>query len=458
MIRLLLLASLALAACGNANFCPGHLDSDCRVPPDSPGPRTCTGDTDCSALTAVCDLAGSKTCVQCTTAEPSACTDGTPVCGTDNTCRACAAHSECASSVCLPTGFCGAEGDVAYVDPMGSDNDMCTKVMPCTKLAKALATARPYLKLTGSTNDTASINNQNVTILADPGATLTSTQNGLILEVKGSSKVAIYDLLISGASGPSGFGISLPAGNAATLDLHHATLSNNNASGISATGGTLTLSQSTISGNPGGGISATGSTLLTVSQSNISNNTGGGISTAGGVLTISRSTINGNAGGGISTSSSAKFNITNTFVFRNGNKTTSTFGGLNLQFVGTGNRLEFNTIVDNDANTNSGGIFCNVPTFSAPNNIVAHNSLNGSATDPNAQTFGSCTYPTSKIQMDLTGLAFEHPDSAPFSYKLTTGSSAVDMATTPSDIDVDNEGDHRPQGAQKDIGADELKP
>jgi hypothetical protein len=100
----------------------------------------------------------------------------------------------------------------------------------------------------------------------------------------------------------------------------------------------------------------------------------------------------------------------------------------------------------------------NVATFMGPNNIIARNTLAGSATDPAAQTSGACTYPTSRIQSDVNGLAFQQPDTSPFSYKLLAGSSAVDQATTAVPIDVDNEGDHRPQGPEKDIGADEFKP
>jgi hypothetical protein len=62
------------------------------------------------------------------------------------------------------------------------------------------------------------------------------------------------------------------------------------------------------------------------------------------------------------------------------------------------------------------------------------------------------------VQDDVDGLAFESPDSATFSYKLTTGSSAIDFATTTSSIVIDHDGDSRPQGSAKDCGADELAP
>jgi hypothetical protein len=41
-------------------------------------------------------------------------------------------------------------------------------------------------------------------------------------------------------------------------------------------------------------------------------------------------------------------------------------------------------------------------------------------------------------------------------YKLKAGSTAIDAATTAVELSVDNDGDSRPQGPQKDIGADEY--
>jgi hypothetical protein len=229
----------------------------------------------------------------------------------------------------------------------------------------------------------------------------------------------------------------MPAGNTAKLTLLRAKILNNTGGGISASGGTLTVSLSTISANQGGGISA-----------------------SGGTLTVSQSTISANQGGGISVGAGTMFRIVNNFIVRNGDPDAGTFGGLNLGIAVAGsNRLEFNTIADNRAVINSGGVVCNVPTFSAPNNIIARNALGMSTTTAGAQTAGACTYPSSKIQSDVAGLAFVDPEApAPFDYHLTAASSAVDQAVTASDIVVDNDGDARPQGAQKDIGADEFKP
>ena len=57
-----------------------------------------------------------------------------------------------------------------YVDtaPAGSDNADCTMQKPCIKLSAALATNKPFIKLHGVTDEATSINNQNVTLIADP--------------------------------------------------------------------------------------------------------------------------------------------------------------------------------------------------------------------------------------------------------------------------------------------------
>ncbi len=315
----LALTALLAAGCNksNPNYCAGkNPDNNCLE--DAAGDSTtgCTSDQSCSGATPVCDLNGSKTCVQCTTTESSACSGTTPICGTDDTCGACTMHSQCASDVCLPDGSCSDGGNVAYVDPAGTDNDTCSKAMPCTKVAKALATAMPFVKFTGTTSEQVTINNQDVTLLADPGAQLTYSMAGVILKVDGTSTVKIYDLEIANGLGATGIGISMPAGNTADLTLQRAKLTGNTGGGISASGGTLTVTQSQLTGNTGGGISASGGTL-TVTQSQLTGNTGGGISASGGTLTVTQSQLTGNTGGGISITS-AQFTIVNNFIAQNG--------------------------------------------------------------------------------------------------------------------------------------------
>ena len=378
---------------------------------------SCESNQDCSGDTAVCDVSGTRTCVQCMPGQDDACRGSAPAC-VNNTCQACTAHGQCDSQVCLidDGGTCADSREVAYADPRGTDNTDCTIDTPCTKIGSALGTARPYVKLAGRFDEAVVITDQDVTLVAEPGARLTRTQSGAILEIAGTSQVKIFDLEISGGLGIEGIGISLVPGSSASV---------------------------------------------AVTRAKISDNRGGGIGNSNGSLTVSRSEISANQGGGIAVAGpAARFDITNSFIVRNGDELVGSFGGLLLGIVTPGSyRLEFNTIADNKAAYNSAGIVCNISAFIAPNNIIARNNLAGDTNSPTAQVKGSgCVYPSSRIQGDVMGLMFEHPDPpGMLSYKLVPGSTAIDQATTPSSIETDHDGDPRPSGNGKDIGADELQ-
>ncbi len=125
MQKIFIATSLLFAACHNPNYCAGSPDNNCNETGD--GGTTIDGNESISCVQTGCvnNSAGSvcdtdtKACVQCTdgpAGDHSACTLTTPVCSTTDTCRACAANSECASDACLPDGSCAAATDVAYVN------------------------------------------------------------------------------------------------------------------------------------------------------------------------------------------------------------------------------------------------------------------------------------------------------------------------------------------------------
>lgn len=92
----------------------------------------------------------------------------------------------------------------------------------------------------GTIDEAVTINNKDVTILADRGAKLTRTNNGNILVIDGTSKVAIYDFEISGASG-TGVGISMPTGSSQEVTLVRTKVASNTGGGISINGGAFVL-------------------------------------------------------------------------------------------------------------------------------------------------------------------------------------------------------------------------
>ena len=464
------LVVLFLAGCVRQRdpyYCPGANPNDNCA--EDAGPMACTSNDQCTAPLGVCDVTGSGTCVQCTPDQAGACSGATPACGEDRTCRACRAHAECAGSeACLPDGTCAEPAQVAYVKPTslgGTDNTSCTLMFPCTKVARALATGRPYVKLAGTTDEAVTVQGaQVVTFLAEPDAKLTRTAGaGAILTVlEIGTSLTVYDLSISNApNDPNGIGIVIPAaGGAPALTLIRAKVMSNPGGGISASGGALTVSQSTISGNAGGGISVTGG-ALTVSQSTISGNAGGGISVTGGALTVSQSTISGNAGGGISVSGGTFVIVGNVF-FNNGNDT-QTVGGVAIDAPQSpANRLEFNTFSLNKAMAGKGlAIDCFAGVFTARNNIMSQNGTLANM----EQVDGTCAHAYSIVRPGTLPSGAGNSSMDPLFVDMTTGDlhvragspalGAADPAsdlTGPAELDID--GQRRASPA--DIGADEV--
>lgn len=440
--------------------------TSCTVPnPDYRPPGGCLSSAECSAPQGVCKLDISM-CVQCTTDDSSACGVLTPICGTDNSCRGCTFHRECASNVCRPDGSCSDGNDVAFV-AQGGSGSACTQLAPCSSLSTALGIGKPYIKMTGSIADRLTIDSRNVTILADPGARLTGNTPGTIIKVFGSSQVAIFDLEITGGISSQsprrelGFGIALQPGNTATLSVDRVTLIKNY-DGIHSEAGTVNIARSTFDGD---GVSASGSGTLNVSESTFLDNDVGimtenytgsvsitrttfsgndsGVDLQGGTISLSRSTISSCFENGIVIrSGTLGFHIVNNFVVGNRG------GGIYVSAAGNGSKIEFNTIVDNQADGNAAGIHCNGKVDS-PNNLIFRNGGGAGV----GQVSSDCVSRNSLLTT---------PDNPGFAsatdYHLTASSppsivNAVDCAGL-----EDYDGEARPQNGRCDLGADELRP
>jgi len=423
-LGVLLLLGLAqgIGACGfNAVT---YADAPSSLTIDA-APTGCANDQACTGTTAVCDL-GDATCVVCTKAEAAACIGTTPLCGSDDACHACSAHADCASGACLPDGSCGDDASVAYVDPAGTDNSSCVKALPCTSVTKALATRRPFVKFTGTTDQSVTVSGQTVTFLADRAAKLTrSTGAGAILTVSGDgTSLTIYDLSISdGPNNASGYGVVVPiASGAPAVSLIRATVSNNPGGGISTAAGSLIVEQSTISSNPGGGISVSGT--------------------------------------------GTAFNITNNFIVYNGTAggdNASQVGGATLIANTPGSTFLFNTVAFNACAgaIYRGGVTCTGANVSASGNLIYKNA-EGTTTSAATQDAGGCQFgDTLVVVTDAADLGFKSPVTSPLDFHLTSATphTVVDAAGQCAVVDpVDLDGDVRPQGSACDFGADEYKP
>jgi len=439
MLRIICLSVLLLGLSGceahNPNFCPGSLQHSClNIDAWDDGPRKCSGALDCTGPTAVCDLGVTNQCVACTEVEAGACVGVTPAC-VANTCQKCTVHTQCRDSrTCLPDGSCADVTQVAYVQA-GGMGTVCTKGAPCGELADGVNVMRPYVKVqvgTLTSDKQTTIDGQTVMILADPGAKLTRTGTGTILEIVGSkgTEVAISDLEITGGlathTTDSAVFVSNAGDGAVKLSLTRVKIDDNQGMGIDVTAGSLTLSRCVIARNKGGGLAIVG----------------------------------------------AEFDITNSMIVDNGSDGTmgSLVGGARLALLNTGNRrFDFNTVASNKAGVQVAGVQCmSVPQVTFSSNIVFDNQGSG-------QVFstGNCSWSYSDIGTSTPGgvgvvpgtmnVAVDPEFMSPpqGDYRLQPTSQVKDAAdpstTADPDIDVDIEGDRRPQGAARDMGADEIK-
>ena len=312
----------------------------------------------------------------------------------------CVTIGDCPTSVCLPSTLCAADSDVAWLDPTGTGNGMCTMAMPCNSLNSALNTNRPYIRVHGAISQLTSIS-RDVSIFAEPGGAFTNN-----------------NLLIN-------------AGNVGLYDLELAT------SCLQLQGGTTTAEHIHVHNCSGVGINANG--VLILDGSTISQNRSGGVVIQNQTFTITNNIIYGNGiGGGGGGGASA--------------------GGIDIQpTAATGSRIDFNTVAANAVKASTGvagGIYCNIPFFTGTGNVLAGNLGGGSPTTTYANDNGACTYASSVIQTNLN-LGFVNAPTGNFHINST--SSLRDAATVMGPA-TDVDGESRPYGSAYDIGADEYHP
>ncbi len=347
-------------------------------------------------------LTTSGACVVCI--EAIDCTAATsPVCDEDtNECRTCAAHSECASEACdRETGACVAEANVIYLAPGGAAGS-CTLAAPCGTFAQGLAQvsgSRNVIKAAAGTySGQVSISGVAVTIYADGAIAQPQAADPVVVDVTSGANVTIEGMTIDGITG-----------------------------GATGTGLTCRLSST-----------------LRLRQSSVIRNGGGGLSISG-----------------------CQYSLINNIIALNGG-TTSSFGGVLVGSIAVPGMHEFsfNTVAANTGATNTTtGLECaSIATPLVFSNSIIYGNTVATGTPMQVGGDSDCSWSYSDIGPQAvtgTGNINSDPmfvDAANRNFHVLGASPAKDVADPAATLAIDIDADLRPQGAARDMGADEVVP
>jgi hypothetical protein len=425
------------------------------------------------------------TCQQCEpSVMPSQCANPTPVCGSDGNCRKCTAHTECASLICKSDGTCAADSDVLYVDnkngacvvgtQSGMKNDPICDVP--TTYPTAITTSAPFFNkqivhyaasttaysalLIGPSSSGFSVNlvgsgakisgntaaNPAPALTITIGATITvATVNVDGLDLQGSKKAGSVNTDSDGVSCSVSAGTGTINLNLRSVVVHDSGASGSNVSGVNAT-----------------------KCAVTIKSSQFARNADKGVYISYGSLDMDGSYVSANGNEGVYLFNGPSYTIINSMIYDNGlgvHFSTATNSG-NATFA-------FNTVSRNDhgATNQSSGLDCGTsgPRHIIESSIVYDNGNNGGGS-PTQIAGNRCD-----LAQVVTG-AGENYAGATQSTPIFASSPAdglhlamndtacIDQARygvdggAPTQTDHDIDGQKRPNGTYRDIGADEFYP
>jgi hypothetical protein len=360
---------------------------------------------------------------------------------------------------------------IFYVTTDGTNDDLCTQLNPCAlQRAVNLAADGDFIHVAAGTYEsttltpTLRINDKSITVIggfnsnnwdaeANPALNPTILDGGgtgRVVRVDGSAAPTIKGFTIqNGSINSEGAGVYIGAGSDVTLQQN--TIANNSASG-----------------NVGGAIYVASDATATVISSTIRNNNGSTIIDIDemGIITLNYNIIydNNATGPGLIRSRTEAIVIGNLIYGNQAN----VGGGIYIQNNGS---IINNTIVNNLATANGGGIFIGLGTgnISIINNIVADNT-GDNVTGIRDGSSGTATIDGgyNNIFNNSSDVNFatdinadpEFINPANNNYRLTEDSpniNAGDPNTDPA-INIDLDGNARPNNGRIDVGAYEFYP